>query len=378
MLQLKSLRLKNWFNFKDTTIEFGEGPHCLVGVNGIGKTNIGKAFYMVKQMSLQYRGIEQIIQKYGGFKSIKNAIENNKEPVLLVFEILINNDVCIYTIEIRNGDYNPILIESIEFRKNKDIEFERIAYVNDKGYNGEMYFNGKLSDKSSWNASILDRKNENVIVDNVINFFKDLAILLPVDLSLNSIVRSEQQLSYQKTYLLEDLSNFTPLILEWKKEFKSTYKLLLKELQRIKHTYSAFEAMPTNTNVVSMYVAEDGLERDTYIGNLSEGTLKYILLLLIILNPNKPSFIFMDEPDTHLHPDMISNLFRLLNEIGTQSLITTHNPLFVDRFEREQILYLTFNEEEGTKVNKAADIYLAEEEKELLTPYELFSRGFLS
>lgn len=363
MLQLKSLRLKNWFNFKDTTIEFGEGPHCLVGVNGIGKTNIGKALYLVKQMSLNESGFEEVIEKFGGFKAVKNSIEVNEEPVELEFEA-------------ENFDHTLFRYKIVKYRLMFHL-YKGIVLTEIFSHNTEE---NKDFKETTYNKSMLSHSNREVKIRLFGDYFRKISILFPVDLSLNGIVRSVQTLSEQRTYLLEDLSNFTSLILEWKKEYKSSYKLLISELRKIKHTYSAFEAMPTNTNVVSMYVAEDGLERDTYIGNLSEGTLKYILLLLIILNPNKPSFIFMDEPDTHLHPDMISNLFRLLNEIGTQSLITTHNPLFVDRFEREQILYLTFSEEEGTKVNKAADVYVGEEdvaEPNLLTPYELFSRGYL-
>ena len=81
-------------------------------------------------------------------------------------------------------------------------------------------------------------------------------------------------------------------------------------------------------------VKEDGLTSRTPAERLSDGTLRWLTLLIILLDPTPPPVICIDEPDLGLHPDMIPTLADLLRDASTrtQLVVTTHSTGLVDAF----------------------------------------------
>ena len=65
---------------------------------------------------------------------------------------------------------------------------------------------------------------------------------------------------------------------------------------------------------------------------LSDGTLRYLSLLTVLLDPNPPPLIGIEEPELGLHPDVICDLAELLVEASgrTQLVVTTHSPTLID------------------------------------------------
>jgi hypothetical protein len=67
---------------------------------------------------------------------------------------------------------------------------------------------------------------------------------------------------------------------------------------------------------------------------LSDGTLRWLALLAILLNPAPPPVTCIDEPELGLHPDILPTLADLLVEASTrtQLIVTTHSSALVDAF----------------------------------------------
>ena len=65
---------------------------------------------------------------------------------------------------------------------------------------------------------------------------------------------------------------------------------------------------------------------------LSDGSLRYITLLAILLDPEPPRFIGIEEPELGLHPDLIPKMADLLVDASSRSqlLVTTHSDILVD------------------------------------------------
>jgi predicted ATPase len=81
-------------------------------------------------------------------------------------------------------------------------------------------------------------------------------------------------------------------------------------------------------------VKEDGLGSRTPATRLSDGTLRWLMLLIVLLDPAPPPVICIEEPELGLHPDMIPTLADLLREASTrtQLIITTHSQSLVECF----------------------------------------------
>lgn len=69
-----------------------------------------------------------------------------------------------------------------------------------------------------------------------------------------------------------------------------------------------------------------GLLRPLKAAELSDGTLRYLLLIAALLSPRPPTLMILNEPETSLHPDLLPPLARLIAKASerTQVIVVTH------------------------------------------------------
>ena len=70
------------------------------------------------------------------------------------------------------------------------------------------------------------------------------------------------------------------------------------------------DAVPGGLFAVQFY--QEGLLRPLSAAELSDGTLRYLLLVAALLTPRPPTMMVLNEPETSLHPDLIPALARLI------------------------------------------------------------------
>jgi predicted ATPase len=73
---------------------------------------------------------------------------------------------------------------------------------------------------------------------------------------------------------------------------------------------------------------------------LSDGTLKLLCLIAILMNPDPPPLICIDEPEVGLHPDWIKLVAEMMQSAAarTQLIVATHSPQIVARLDPEQVI----------------------------------------
>ena len=88
---------------------------------------------------------------------------------------------------------------------------------------------------------------------------------------------------------------------------------------------------PVTGGTVALFLEEAG-NRSIPATRLSDGTLRYLCLLAILLHPEPPPLICIEEPELGLHPDLLPTLSDLMREASerTQLIVTTHSDVFVD------------------------------------------------
>lgn len=82
---------------------------------------------------------------------------------------------------------------------------------------------------------------------------------------------------------------------------------------------------------------QHGLLRPLRATELSDGTLRYLLLTAALLTPRPPSLMVLNEPETSLHPDLLPPLARLIAAAARRSqvIVVTHARALVDALEGE-------------------------------------------
>jgi len=82
---------------------------------------------------------------------------------------------------------------------------------------------------------------------------------------------------------------------------------------------------------------QHGLLRPLKGAELSDGTLRYLLLVAALLTPRPPALLVLNEPETSLHPDLLPALARLIAQASqrTQVLVVSHAARLIGALERE-------------------------------------------
>ncbi len=81
---------------------------------------------------------------------------------------------------------------------------------------------------------------------------------------------------------------------------------------------------------VLLFLEESG--REIPATRLSDGTLRYLALLAILLHPDPPPLVAIEEPELGLHPDLLPYVAELLVRASerTQLVVTTHSRMLID------------------------------------------------
>lgn len=105
---------------------------------------------------------------------------------------------------------------------------------------------------------------------------------------------------------------------------------------------------PVTGGTVSLFLEErDG--RQIPASRLSDGTLRYLCLLAILLHPEPPSLVAIEEPELGLHPDVVAHVAELLVNASQrmQIVVTTHSRMLVDALSNYPSSVVVCEQENG-------------------------------
>lgn len=92
-----------------------------------------------------------------------------------------------------------------------------------------------------------------------------------------------------------------------------------------------------------------GLLRPLRTAELSDGTLRYLLLVAALLTPRPPELMVLNEPETSLHPDLLPPLARLIatSSRRSQLIVVTHDDKLMQALASEGALHHELRKELG-------------------------------
>jgi len=147
-----------------------------------------------------------------------------------------------------------------------------------------------------------------------------------------SAIRQPAEIRTKGISLLKDGSNFVNVLNYYKRDlyFKKHFEEKLKELM----PHLVITDISTEFDKLIFRLGYDHKQFDLY--DISEGTLKAMLLTLLIILPMEESYtlLALDEPEMNLHPawqKLIGKWIQLAKG-DRQYFISTHSPDFLDVF----------------------------------------------
>ena len=107
-------------------------------------------------------------------------------------------------------------------------------------------------------------------------------------------------------------------------------------------------------NTVQFYLHEAGLKTPVPATRLSDGTIRFMAILAVLLSPTPPPLVCIDEPELGLHPDAVSLLADLLVDASTRTQIiaTTHSDVLVSALTEHAGSVLVCEHRGGTVLDR--------------------------
>jgi predicted ATPase len=85
-----------------------------------------------------------------------------------------------------------------------------------------------------------------------------------------------------------------------------------------------------------VWLSQPGLHRPLGAAELSDGTLRYLLWVAVLLTPRPPRLLVLNEPETSLHPDLLAPLAQLIVTAAARSqlIVVTHSRPLITAMRR--------------------------------------------
>ncbi|MDD3136516.1 MAG: AAA family ATPase [Methanoregula sp.] len=142
--------------------------------------------------------------------------------------------------------------------------------------------------------------------------------------------------------LRQDASNLAAILYLLKKTALPQYEKIRNTIRLVAPFFDDFIVRPTpdNPEYIRLEWRETGCDLPLYAHQLSDGTLRFICLATLLLQPETPSLILIDEPELGLHPSAINLLGDLIRYASSRSqlIITTQSERLLDCFNPDEIL----------------------------------------
>lgn len=330
--------------------------NVLIGANGAGKSNLVEAFSVLRAVP---RDLPLPIRQGGGVKDWLWHGEPAASEATLEFVLAPGLVAKNHTPPLRyaltfgaQGDSFVVVDERLENAQARPGEPKPYFYF---GYeNGRPTLNVNAQprelrrDEIDPTQSILSQRRDPDAYPEVTALGAALAkicIYRNWSFGPDAPIRASCRADVRADVLSENFDNL-PARLQVLKKDREVKRQLLKYLSDLSPGFEDFEVIPEG-GLLQLYVSDGA--RNVPARRLSDGTLRFLSLLAILLDPSPPPVIVIEEPELGLHPDVLPVVRDLLLNASrrTQLVVTTHSTTLVDGFTEHADVVLVCDKVEG-------------------------------
>ena len=396
---LKSVVIKDFFSFRgNTKISLSHGQNLLLGINGSGKTSFINALRLLTE-GICGSGVENLIQtQWGGYSQILNCTGREKSDniqITYVFDCdeinkfnkskIFHSDV-FYQVTINPLGTTDYFLEEKLWTKhslNKERDFVYLDFHNGQGRISKRtrdeavifqdYSNGDISGREL----VLKQINDPIQflpIHTVKKAVESMSVYNSFDTGETSKIRRVAEYS-TGTRLWKNGENLTQLLNDLRNNHSLDFEKIEEELHKVNPSYKNIE-INNITGQAYLSLREKNLNKTIGALHISDGTLRFLLLETVFLNPNKGAFIAIDEPERGLHPDMIRSVAGMIKSAAqnSQLIIATHSPHLLNQFDLDDVIVFEKDETNSTLIKKLSDSDFSDYDGQLL-PGQLWLNG---
>lgn len=306
------VHIKGYKSIKDAKIEL-RPINILIGANGSGKSNFLSFFEFLN--NLYERKLTEYIALNGG--EDKFLHHGGKVTQQIEATLSFDNKINEYAFTLEKGEDKMIFKrENLIYQGNAwDIsKFKSEAEVKQSDVFRAKYIRDDLEGLKKYH-------------------FHDTGKNSPFNKTSNSLNDSY--------FLYEKGDNLVAYLFEIKQKYLIVYNRIIKVIQSVAPYFSDFFFQP-NTEGYLRLQWQDKFSSNVYgATDLSDGTIRFIALTVLLMQPKLPQTLIIDEPELGLHPFAIAKLAGMIQSVaakGTQVIVATQSTDLMSYFNPDDII----------------------------------------
>jgi predicted ATPase len=289
-----------------------EDLNVLIGANGAGKSNFLGLFKLLNQIgegNLRVNGVAEALLRFG-----------SKTTRYVTVELLFSEG---------GGVYKCTLGPTAD---------DRLELLDDK------YFRRPLTNTGTDEAADLEHP-----VEPIRKHFRSWRVHHFND---TGVLRSDNHCDVDDSRVLQpDGANLASVLLRLKQRHAAEYANIVDAIRMVFPFFGDFTLTPLEPSrrTIKLEWREKGSDSYFNASALSDGTLRFMCLSTLLLQPKVPSLLLLDEPELGLHPYAINIVAELLRSAAkrTQVIVSTQSAGLVNQFEPEDIIVVEREERQS-------------------------------
>ncbi len=320
---IDEINFKNYKSIKEIDIEL-KNLNVLIGANGAGKSNFISFFEFLNNIYNQ--NLQNYVNEQDGCDNI--LYFGTKESAQLYCKVTFDN-TNFYEFILK-----PILSNGLYF------EYETNGFNIYHDYqNKTPYWNIETGIKGNKESTY--KSNSSKRIGYIKEYLNSFRVFHFHDTGRTAAVKKYSNIN-DNSYLREDGQNLASFLFLLSKKYPASFKLIEKIVKSVAPFFKSFDLKPMalNNELIKLEWKEEGTDKYFDANNLSDGTLRFICIATLLLQPKLPKTIIIDEPELGLHPFAINKLAGLINSASnsTQIIISTQSVNLIENFQPDDII----------------------------------------
>ena len=225
--------------------------------------------------------------------------------------------------------------------------------------NGSLFIAEERSyyQSSSFNVSNIDEsqiKNSSTYRDRWLrDYLQSYKIFHFHDTSKGAPLRSSANINDNR-YLKTDGSNLPAFLFMLQEKYPKTLRRIELTIRSVMPYFGNFSLAPSLLDESQINLQWSDIENnEKYFdaNDLSDGSIRFIALATLLLQPILPKVIIIDEPELGLHPTAIVKLAGMIKSVasrGCQIIVSTQSVNLINNFDAEDIITVDRKEKQST------------------------------
>jgi len=226
---------------------------------------------------------------------------------------------------------------------------------------GSGHLESRLEEKAKSSGSPIPRYVLDFAKKPMVFHFHDTSNLSPIKTTANL---------EDNRFLRSDAANLPAFLyrMQEKKDEQVCFRMIEEHIRLVAPFFDRFDLAPSELDPKKIDLVWRQKGSNAYFDaySLSDGTLRFICLAALLLQPSMPTMILLDEPELGLHPFALRVLAELLEAASkkTQVLLATQSVTLLDNFDANSVIVAendgkktTFNRPDEEKLRSWLEDY---------------------